>query len=116
MKKFLGAVLALAATAQVRLVCCIGYAWVVYQIGSVCAALGLRARVRGCIEGVLAGRSCVWPLPDSVIRARSGQTIHPSLYPTQPKQAAVVTLTPANFDEVVNGDNNVLVKFYAPWW
>ena len=30
--------------------------------------------------------------------------------------SAVVDLTPANFDEVVNGDNNVLVKFYAPWW
>jgi thiol:disulfide interchange protein len=30
-------------------------------------------------------------------------------------QASVVTLTPDNFDQVVNGDKNVLVKFYAPW-
>ena len=30
-------------------------------------------------------------------------------------QASVVTLTPDNFDEVINGDKNVLVKFYAPW-
>ncbi len=29
--------------------------------------------------------------------------------------SAVVTLTPANFDAVVNGDKDVLVKFYAPW-
>lgn len=30
-------------------------------------------------------------------------------------QADVVTLTPDNFDDVVNGDTNVLVEFYAPW-
>ena len=30
-------------------------------------------------------------------------------------QAAVVDLTPDNFDTVVNGDKNVLVEFYAPW-
>jgi protein disulfide-isomerase A6 len=30
--------------------------------------------------------------------------------------SAVVTLSPENFDSVVNGDKNVLVKFYAPWW
>jgi len=27
----------------------------------------------------------------------------------------VVTLTPANFDQVVDGSANVLVEFYAPW-
>ncbi|KAJ3373457.1 hypothetical protein HDU91_000072 [Kappamyces sp. JEL0680] len=27
----------------------------------------------------------------------------------------VVTLTPANFDKVVDGSKNVLVEFYAPW-
>jgi len=27
----------------------------------------------------------------------------------------VVVLTDSNFDSVVNGDKNVLVKFYAPW-
>lgn len=31
-------------------------------------------------------------------------------------QAAVVDLTPDNFDKVVNGDKAVLVEFYAPWW
>jgi protein disulfide-isomerase A6 len=29
--------------------------------------------------------------------------------------APVVHLTDLNFDQVVNGDNNVLVEFYAPW-
>jgi len=29
--------------------------------------------------------------------------------------ADVVELTPDNFDEVVNGDKHVLVKFFAPW-
>lgn len=30
--------------------------------------------------------------------------------------SAVVTLTPANFDSVVDGSKHVLAKFYAPWW
>jgi len=29
--------------------------------------------------------------------------------------AEVINLTPSNFDEVVNGDKHVLVKFFAPW-
>lgn len=32
-----------------------------------------------------------------------------------PHQAAVVVLTPANFDQIVDGTQNVLVEFYAPW-
>lgn len=27
----------------------------------------------------------------------------------------MVDLTPDNFDKVVDGSNNVLVEFYAPW-
>ena len=30
--------------------------------------------------------------------------------------SAVVDLTPANFDAVVNGDKHVFLEFYAPWW
>lgn len=29
--------------------------------------------------------------------------------------SAVVDLTPANFDAVVNGDKAVFLEFYAPW-
>lgn len=36
--------------------------------------------------------------------------------PHRSTQAAVVDLTPDNFDAVVNGDKAVLVEFYAPWW
>lgn len=28
---------------------------------------------------------------------------------------AVVTLTPENFDQIVDGSSNILVEFYAPW-
>lgn len=30
--------------------------------------------------------------------------------------SAVVDLTPANFDSVVNGDKHAFLEFYAPWW
>lgn len=45
----------------------------------------------------------------------TGRTADAQSTPAAAPQAAVVTLTPANFDEVVSGDSNVLVKFYAPW-
>jgi len=30
-------------------------------------------------------------------------------------QAAVVDLTPSNFDQIIDGSKAALVEFYAPW-